>query len=206
MADPISDLHMVLTTCGVDVDATRTLIINNESLSLIADFGFLDGGDDDVTAMSTRMARRAANNVLVILGGIQIKKIKALVWWVRYRQKLRQPINAALWTATEITNAGIAKRTKKDQPKADKKAGDFKAFNPDHFETHEDAFRNYLSQTTSVTKNLSLLYIVCLAMALSKFTVDFEERMFQMPLIRQGYNLDSCMIYAKLKAFLIGNS
>ena len=61
---------MVLKTCGLSVDATRTLIINNESLTLIADFGFLDGGDDDVTAMSSRMARHVANNRPVILGGI----------------------------------------------------------------------------------------------------------------------------------------
>ena len=57
MANPISDLHMVLTTCGVSVGSTRTLIINNESLTSIADFGFLDGGDNDVTVMSSRMAR-----------------------------------------------------------------------------------------------------------------------------------------------------
>ena len=80
MVDPISDLHMVLTTCGVSVEATRTLIINNGSLTSIADFGFLYGGNNDVTAMSSRMARRVANNGRVILGGIQIKKIQALVW------------------------------------------------------------------------------------------------------------------------------
>ena len=79
MADPISDLHMVITTFSVGVDATRTLIINNESLTSIAYFGFLDGGNDDVIAMSSRMARRVANNGRVIMGGIQIKKIQALV-------------------------------------------------------------------------------------------------------------------------------
>ena len=51
MADPIAGLHMVLTTCGVRVEATRTLIINNKSLTSIADFDFLDGGNDGVTAM-----------------------------------------------------------------------------------------------------------------------------------------------------------
>ena len=75
MADPIADLHMVIKNCGVSVEATRTLIINNESLTSIADFGFLDGGDDDNTAMLSHMARCLANNGRVILGGIQIKKI-----------------------------------------------------------------------------------------------------------------------------------
>ena len=40
MADPVADIQMVLTTCGMSVDATRTLIINNKSLILIADFDF----------------------------------------------------------------------------------------------------------------------------------------------------------------------
>ena len=62
MADPIADLHMALIICGADVDATRTLIIKNESLTLIVDFGFLDGGDDDVTKMSLRMVCRVDNN------------------------------------------------------------------------------------------------------------------------------------------------
>ena len=85
MADPIADLDMVVTTCGVNIDATCTLIINNESLILIADSVFLGGGDDGVTVMSSHMARHVANNGRVILGGIQIKKIQALVWWVRDR-------------------------------------------------------------------------------------------------------------------------
>ena len=36
MAYPIDDLHIVLTTCDVSVDATRTLIINNEYPTFIA--------------------------------------------------------------------------------------------------------------------------------------------------------------------------
>ena len=79
---------MVLTICGVSVEAMRTLIINNEYFTLIVEFGFLDGGDNDVTVMSSRMARRVANNGRVILGGIHTNKIQALVWWVRDHQKL----------------------------------------------------------------------------------------------------------------------
>ena len=96
MSNPIADLHMVLTTFCVSVKATRTLTINNESLTSITDFGFLDGGNDDVTAMSSRTALHVANNDRVILGGIQIKKIQALLWWVRDRQKLGQPMDADL--------------------------------------------------------------------------------------------------------------
>ena len=40
MVDPIADLHMFLKNYGVSVEATRTLIINNKSLTSIADLGF----------------------------------------------------------------------------------------------------------------------------------------------------------------------
>ena len=76
---------MVITTCGVRVEAMRTLIINNEYLTSTADFEFLDGGGDGITAMLSHMARRVAKNGRVILGGIHIKKIQALVLWVRDR-------------------------------------------------------------------------------------------------------------------------
>ena len=75
MADPIAYLYMVFTTCGRSVDVTYILIIKNESLTLIADFEFLD-----VTAISSCMACRVSNNGRMILVGIQIKKIQALVW------------------------------------------------------------------------------------------------------------------------------
>ena len=72
-----------------------------------------------------------------------------------------------------MTNAGIAKRIEKDQPKADMKAADLKAFNLGEFETHEDALRNLLSQTTSVTRKCSLLYIVRPEVAPVIFKYDF---------------------------------
>ena len=104
-----------------------------------------------------------------------------------------------------MTNAGIVKRIENDQPKADMKAADLTAFNPDEFETHKEAFRNLLYQNTSVTRKCSLLYIVRPEVATVIFTDDFEERMFQMPLNGQEYNLDYHTLYAKLKAFLIGS-
>ena len=97
------------------------------------------------------------------MGEIQIKKIQALVWWVRDCQKLERRIDAALWTSAAMTNTGIAKRIENDQPKADMKYSDLMAFNPDDFKTHDGAFRNFLSQTRIVTKKCSLLYIVRLA-------------------------------------------
>ena len=92
----------------------------------MADFGFLDGVDDDVTAMLLLMARRIANNGRLILGEIQIKKIQSLVWWVRYRQKFGQSIDVALWKFAAMMNSGIAKCIEKYQTKADMNAADLK--------------------------------------------------------------------------------
>ena len=105
-----------------------------------------------------------------------------------------------------MTNVGIAKHIEKDQPKADMKATDLKAFNPDEFETHEEALWNLLSQTASVTRKCSLLYSVRPAVAPVIFTDDFEEGIFQMPLTGQEYNLDNRTLYANLKDFLIGSA
>ena len=102
-----------------------------------------------------------------------------------------------------MTNSGIAKCIKQDQPGADMKAAGIKAFNTDEFETHEDAFRNLISQTTSVTRTCSLLYIVSMVVDPVIFTDGFEEHMFQMPLTGQEYNLDNRTLFEKLKAFLI---
>ena len=54
------------------------------------------------------------------------------------------------------------------------KAVDLKAFNPDDFKTHEDAFQNLFSKTASVTKKFSLLYIFLPAVATVTFANDFE--------------------------------
>ena len=102
-----------------------------------------------------------------------------------------------------MTNDGIDKRIEKDQLKADNNYAGLKAFNPDELETHEDEFRKLLSQTTSVTRKCFLLYIVLPSVPPVIFTDDFEERMFQIPLTGQEYNLDNRTLFAKLKAFLI---
>ena len=105
-----------------------------------------------------------------------------------------------------MTEAGIAKRNKKDKPKADMKSADLKAFNPYESETHEDAFCNLLSKTKSVTMKCYLLYIVHPEVSLVIFTYDFEERMFQMSFTGQEYNIDHRTLYTKLKDVLIGST
>jgi hypothetical protein len=55
-------------------------------------------------------------------------------------------------------------------------------FDPDDFDTHEDAFLNLMSQTFGVLQESSR-YIVRSATIATAFGSDKEERMYQFPLV-----------------------
>ena len=57
MADNQAEMHAVLLTCGVTVEAIRVTIIAGEGFTSVADFGFLEG-DSDVTEMAKCLAAR----------------------------------------------------------------------------------------------------------------------------------------------------
>ncbi len=81
--EPPNPIHDVLATCGVTNAAHRATLIEIEGLDSIAAFTSM-GGDGDITEMAKRMASRpsvAAGRV--ILGTMQIKKLQALVYWVK---------------------------------------------------------------------------------------------------------------------------
>ena len=75
-------VHRVLEICGVSLATARDVFIEVEGLNTIEAFGALSG-DADVTEMAKRMASRTANVGRVILGTMQIKRIQALVFWVK---------------------------------------------------------------------------------------------------------------------------
>jgi hypothetical protein len=77
-------------------------------------------------------------------------------------------------------------------------------FDPDDFDTHEDAFLNLMSQTFGVLEE-PLRYIVRPATTPTAFgTSDEEERMlYQFPLEGGAFQMDNQTVYRKLKAFLI---
>jgi hypothetical protein len=79
---------------------------------------------------------------------------------------------------------------------------DLGKFNPDDFDTHEDAFLNLLAQSFGVLKE-PLRYIVRPEMAPADFVTLEEQRMHQFPLTGGSFKLDNQMVYHKLKAFLI---
>ena len=81
--EPPNPVHEVLITCGITNLAHRMTFLNIEGLDSIAAFASMSG-DSDITEMAKRMALRpnvAAGRV--ILGTMHIKRLQALVYWVK---------------------------------------------------------------------------------------------------------------------------
>jgi hypothetical protein len=98
-ADPVPNpVHDVLNLCGVTVPATCQIFIDIEGLDTIDAFANLNG-DSDVTEMAKRMASRTAAVGRVILGTMQIKKIQALVYWVKDHHRRNLDVaDPEMWT------------------------------------------------------------------------------------------------------------
>ena len=202
MADNQAEMHAVLLTCGVTVEAIRATIIAGEGFTSVADFGFLEG-DSDVTEMAKRLAARTIAEGRVNLGTVTIKRIQALVYWVKDRMKRGLDITAADFTAESMAEAGrmkIVRKELKDKSQPDVK--DLGKFDPDFFESFEDAFVNLLAQCIGVMSE-PLRYIVRDATPPATFETNEIERMYQLPLAGEAYDLDNAAVFRKLKAFLI---
>ena len=76
-----------------------------EGLDSIAAFTSMNG-DPDVTEMAKRMASRSnAAAGRVILGTMQIKRLQALVYWVKDYNRRGMEVGSELWMA-EVMNTG----------------------------------------------------------------------------------------------------
>ena len=91
--DPI---HAVLRTCGVALLAARMTFLNVEGLDSISTF-IQFNGDSDVIEMAKRMAARPSVAGRVILGTMQIKRLQALVYWVKDHDRRGLVAQSDLW-------------------------------------------------------------------------------------------------------------
>ena len=198
----MADLHQVLTVCGVQDQNVRQQIIDGKGFAALEDIAILEG-DADVTEMAKRMAARPAANNRVFLATTVIKKIQGLVWWVRDQRKLNQDIDPVLFTPAMLAESMKKKRIQKELSGAtDASASELPKFDPDDYDTHEDAFLNFLSRSYGV-QNESLRYVVRPDEVPAEFVNDAEERMFSIPLEGAAFDTDNVTVYHKLKAFLI---
>ena len=100
--------------------------------------------------MAKRIALRNQNQGRVNLSTVTIKRLQALIWWIRDHQKLNLPLNAAEFTPAVLADAIERKLIQRKQAGAEITTRDLAKFEPDDFDTHEDAFLNLLAQTYGV--------------------------------------------------------
>ena len=105
------------------------------------------------------MASRNQNQGRIILSIVTIKRLQALIWWIRDRQKLNLQLNAAEFTPAVLANAVERKIIQRKQADAEITTRDLAKFELDDFDTHEDAFLNLLAQTYGVL-NEPIRYVV----------------------------------------------
>jgi hypothetical protein len=105
VAPGANPVHGVLALCGVTSAVARQVFIDIEGLDTIDAFATLNG-DSDVTEMAKRMASRSSVAAgRVILGTMQIKKIQALVYWVKDHHKRNLDVDPDMWTQEEVNHA-----------------------------------------------------------------------------------------------------
>jgi hypothetical protein len=109
-------------------------------------------GDKDVLEMARQMATRSINAGRVLLGTVQIKRLQALVWWVRDYQRRGLALVAADFDVAAMNAAMTSKSVEKERGHTDAPIKDLIKFDPDDFEIHEDAFLNVLAQTSGALK------------------------------------------------------
>jgi FPC/CPF motif-containing protein YcgG len=134
----------------------------------------------------------------VHLGIAVIKQLQTLIWWVRDRQKRGIALHAADFDADTLDEAAVMKNLCKERAdKGEPLVTVLGKFDPDDFDTHEDAFLNLMSQTFGVLKE-SLHYIVHPATMPTTFGSDEEERMYQFPFEGSAFlQMDNQTVYRK---------
>jgi hypothetical protein len=156
--------------------------------------------------MAKKMANRTQADGRVHLGIVVIKQLQTLIWWVRDRQKRGLALHAADFDADTLDKAAVVmKNLRKERADKEPSVSVLGKFDPDDFDTHEDAFLDLMSQMFGVPKE-PLRYIVRPAMMPTAFfgSDDEEERMYQFPLEGGAFQMDNQTVYyRKLKAFLI---
>jgi hypothetical protein len=198
------DLTAVFTVCGIGPQGVRIQIATNEGFVDLADLGTMEG-DKDVLEMAKRLSTRTVADGRVLLGTVQIKRLQALVWWVRDHQRRGLVLVAADFDIDAMNAAMTSKSVEKERGTTDASIKDLSKFDPDDFDIHEDAFLNLLAQTSGAVKE-SIRYIVRAQVVPAVFIDDREERMYQMALTGPGFDEDNRAVFRLLKSYLIGTA
>ena len=203
--EPPNPVHEILTICGITTAANRETFINIEGLDSVEAFASMNG-DSDVTEMAKRMASRPnAAAGRVILGTMQIKRLQALVYWVKDHDKRGLQAVPEMWTR-EVMMAAMAR--KESDHNLDKV--DIDIIDPGKCQTDagwdnwQIGFVNKLSAIMGAAK-VPIDYIVRPDWDDTDelFLDDDEMRRFQMPLEGENFKRDNKLVFQILKSACI---
>ncbi len=197
-------VHNVLALCGVTSFNARQNFITIEGLDTIDAFATLSG-DSDITEMAKRMASRSSVAAgKVILGTMQIKKIQALVYWVKDHHKRNLDVDPEMWTQEEVMATLQRKESEHNFEKIDVDLIDPGKCQTDFgWDAWQIAFVNKLSATLGAAK-VPVVYVVREDIDNDyEFEDDDDERMHQMPLIGENFKRDNKLVYNMLKSACI---
>jgi hypothetical protein len=199
----MNPVHAALEVCGIGAAAARNVFIQVKGINSLEAFGALSG-DADVTEMAKRMASRTINAGRVILGTMQIKRIQALVFWVKDHEKRKVGIDPAMWDAHELCATLARKEAELNFEKIDIDIVDPGKCQTDFgWDAWQIAFMNKLNATMGAAK-VPLAYVVRAEIenATYMFEDEEEERMHQMPLSGENFKRDN-IVYNMLKSACI---
>ena len=140
------------------------------------EIGLLEG-DNDVTEMAKRMASRPTVQ-RVHMTTVQIKKLQALVWWIRDRMMHDQPLVAMAFDADALTAALERKRIEKEGTETEVKISEIMKVDPNKYEDCKDAFQNVLASKKG-KYGVALSYIIRDQNVPAAFAMAAEERLYQ---------------------------
>ena len=182
--------------------ATRTTLINLKGLDSLSAFTQLNG-DTDVTEIAKRMACRPSTVRRVILGTMHIKRIHALVLWVKEDHDKRGLVaEPELWDMNAMGEAMERKEAKHNYGKVDVGIIDPGKCRVNHgcWDNWQIAFTNKLN-TPLGTAQVPIDYVICVPIEDRDdelFLTNEEERHYQMPLEGQNFKHYSRLVYKKM--------
>jgi hypothetical protein len=151
--------------------------------------------------MAKHMASRGAAVGRVILGTMQIKKIQALVYWVKDHHRRNLDVDPDMWTEEEVIETIQRKEAEHNFEKVDVDLIDPGGRQTDAgWDAWQIAFLNKLSATMGAAK-VPVAYVVRADVDGSYvFDKEEERRMYQMPLTGENFKCNNKLVYQILNS------
>ena len=195
----VDGVSIALQTCGASA-AQREAIVN-EGFTGMIDLLIME--EKEVAEMMTNITRLSQARGGVRIGAILTKKVKALVYWCKERQRQGLDLDANEFTAEELltTLERMAVEVGEDESKLEL---------PTKFETHKwvswvKKVENYLWQIKG-RNNTPLYYVIRKTREIDAppFVSAEEERIYQTAHRGPAYNKDNQKVYEILTQLLSG--